>query len=136
MAENAEQAMSDDETPGVRPLFAWLWLLPVTLFGYLTVVAPWPVADRALRDLGDGPRIVVAMSYQRGANHSIRRQTYLMFPDALRTFRAHEVIEENDATRVEPLAFGAMIYGALYGCWFGASAWYLLRRKTIGRERR
>ena len=121
--------MNANESSAPRSLIVWVWLLPLALFGYLSLIAPWPVADAALRHLGDGPKIVVAMSYQAGDNYSIRRQVYLVFPDAVRSLRAHEVIEKNDAVRVESMAYGFVVSVAVYGIWIALSVWAVLRRR-------
>ena len=114
-------------------LVAFLWVLPVSVFAYFSIVKPWPLAEQALAHLGPGPKLVVGMSYQvslSGASNSRHRtQAYLAFPDSLRTMNAYEVIQDGAEVRVDTIPFGLFIFGSLYGVWIGASIWYVLHRK-------
>lgn len=111
---------------------AFLWILPISVFAYFSLVAPWPEAEQALAHLGTGPKLVISLSYQRplfGSASPVvhRSQTYLVFPRSLQTWAAYEAIQSGERIRVNTIGFGLFIFAGVYGLWIGASLWYLSR---------
>lgn len=106
--------------------------MPVAFFAYFTLIDRWPEANKALADLGGGPRIVVGVSLQRSLTGSEslseRRQVYLAVPRSFQTLDAYEVAQDEAGVRVHPIRFGLLIFGGLYGGWIAGSMWYVFGR--------
>lgn len=116
-----------------QALAGLLWIVPVLFFGYYTLVSPWDAGERALADLGAGPRIVVGVSIQQSVTDpkqpQNRSQAYIALPASLRTLDAYEVVQDATGVRVHPIRFGLFIFGGLYGGWIAGSIWYLVKRR-------
>ena len=105
---------------------AWLWVLPVAVFVYFSVVRPWPVAEVALAALGPGPRVVVGMTFEGSVtDHHSRRSQIFLVPASFRSLAAYEVTEDGPSVLVETVPFGLLIFGGFYGTWIAVSLWFL-----------
>ena len=114
-----------------------LWVVPVALFAYLTVVNRWPVAEGELARLGVRASVVGGVSLERGltdTSHVARRtQVYVTWPTSFRTWHAYAVTEDEHGVHTEPTRLGLLVYGLFYGVWIGTSIWYLARRWLLSR---
>ena len=103
-----------------------LWVVPVVVFSYLSFVQPWSVVKTALAPLGS-VQIVVSFSYRGSFDDASpdaeRTQMYVVLPASLRSLAAYEVTRDATGVRVQPIAFGLVIFGGVSVAWIGVSIW-------------
>lgn len=106
-------------------------LISVPCVAITGILAPWPVAEKALGPGWARESVLIGMSYEYNfaGNQSFERrtQTYVGLPNSSRALQAVSVTQENGAVRTEEDAYGLLLALATYAALAAGTWWFWIR---------
>lgn len=113
-------------------------LITMPLVSVMGMMAPWPVAEKALGPRWAREAVLIGMSHESrfsgGQSFERRIQTYVGLPSSSRAFRTVSVIEENGAVRIEEDPSGLLSVLSAYAALAAGTWWFWIRprKKMLG----
>ena len=106
-------------------------LIAIPCVAITGMMAPWPVAEKALGPGWARESLLIGMSYESrfSGNQSFERrtQTYVGLPTSPRAFQTIRVTQENGAVRTEEDPFGLLSLLANYAALAAGTWWFWIR---------
>jgi len=106
-------------------------LITIPCVAITGIMAPWPVAERALGPGWAHESVLIGMSSESRSSgdqsHHRRTQIYLGLPSSPHAFRTISVTEENGAVRTEEDPLGLLSMVAIYATLAVGNWWFWIR---------